>query len=657
MKAFFTPLFLLLALPYCASAQYLDDYKRLGDKAFSNREYYGAAFYYKKAADGASLSSTVDNPYQQKKNVKVKDTDKALLVYQLGESYRGYENYLEAEPWYYRLLNDYQPELNKYPLAQLWYGVCLRANQRFDESIKQLEQFTSTYKGDKKYLEIANKEIANCRFAIGQYARPLNVDLQKKTGVWNSDGSNYAVVELKGQGFWFTSSRTDEKEKRRLNKLYFVPEGQKTMQQLPIVLKEDAKQTDVEYGTPSLDASGRLLYFTRWNKVGAKSVRVLYFARRNGSGWSQPEVLNNNVNLDGYNAIQPHVTADAKYLFFASDKPGGRGGYDLWVSELRDGQPISSMNLGETVNTDMDEQAPYYDESRKKLIFSSKGFTGMGGFDLMESDGAFLTWAQPRNLGYPINSAKDDLYYSPDPDDPMHVIISSDRESDCCLEVFDLHYKKELPKQYKLDGIVLDCKSQKPLAGAKISVLDSAGKKEEELITDQNGHFEHAYAGVQSHTLLGEKSSYFSKSLAVSGGNDPSNLIVSAQICMEPFVTGKPIVLKDIQYDFNKSTLRDQSKHVLDTLISIMKENPTIHIELASHTDAVGKTTYNQWLSQQRAQACVDYLIEKGIDKERLTAKGYGKERPIAPNRLKNGKDNPAGRQLNRRTEFTVQSQ
>ncbi|MBE7178907.1 MAG: hypothetical protein INR69_21070, partial [Mucilaginibacter polytrichastri] len=190
----YLPSLLILALPVCVKAQYLDEYKKLGDKAFLKKEYYGAAYYYKKAANGLSLTSAVDIPYQATPNTsKVKPAQKTEVIYRLAESYRGYENYLEAEAWYYRLLTDY-PNAD-FPLARLWYGVCLRANQRFDESIKQLEQFKRSYFGDKKFLDWADKEIANCNFAKYQYANPLKISIAKKAGQWNSDGSNYAIVK------------------------------------------------------------------------------------------------------------------------------------------------------------------------------------------------------------------------------------------------------------------------------------------------------------------------------------------------------------------------------------------------------------------------------------------------------------------------------
>jgi outer membrane protein OmpA-like peptidoglycan-associated protein len=157
----------------------------------------------------------------------------------------------------------------------------------------------------------------------------------------------------------------------------------------------------------------------------------------------------------------------------------------------------------------------------------------------------------------------------------------------------------------------------------------------------------------RDYELIFEKNGYFSKTLAgyADIGIGP---LLTANMCLKNFSVNKPILIKNILYDFNKATLRPESEKALDEIVSVLKTNPGIRIELSSHTDSVGSNSYNMNLSQGRAQSCVDYIISKGISAERLTAKGYGKTRPVAPNSLPNGHDNPSGRELNRRTEFTV---
>ncbi|GGH15851.1 OmpA family protein [Mucilaginibacter phyllosphaerae] len=652
-KILFTLLILILGV--AANAQYSKDNPRaLGDKAFNNKDWYEAAYYYRKAAEGMSLVTRQSIPYSgggkaAKDGAKMsKTTDRAYICYRLGEAYRGYENYLEAEPWYYRVITENNEA--KYPLSRLWYGVCLRANQHFDEAIKQLSQFNMAYNGDAKYKTIAEKEIQTCNFAKDQYKYPIMAEAVKRKGSWNSDGSDYAMWQRDGNSY-FTSSRFVKDEKTHINRIYMLPNKDGGQPQI-IKFKSDDNIKDLEYGTPAFSPNGQRMYFTRWYKAGSKSTYGIYTSTLTGTEWSTPLKLNSNVNADGFNAIQPFVTADGKRLYFVSTKPGGQGGDDIWVADLgSDGNPTNSTNLGSDINTGMDEQAPYYDAQSKRLIYSSKGFLGLGGFDFFESYDADGKWTAPANMGYPMNSAKDDLYYVPDNVDQNKFYISSDRESDCCLNLFEVTDKRHL-----LTGLVLDCDTRTALAGVKVSFVDSLTRQTvKQIVTDNTARYSFDVKNTRPYTLVLEKQGYFTKVLPVpSSGKMSGDTLFNPEICLQAFKVDKPIVIKNVLYDYNMATLRPESKTVLNELATIMKDNPKISIELAAHTDSKGSDKYNMGLSQRRAQACVDYIVSLGIPEGRIYAKGYGESRPIAPNILPNGKDNPDGRQLNRRTEFKV---
>lgn len=641
---------ILLAAPGALFAQYKSDFKEQGDKSYNNKDYYEAAYYYKKAADGMQLNPTEVLPFQStgvKKSVD-KVPEQIYVAFQLAESYRGYENYLEAEGWYFRVLNaNYE---SKYPLARYWYGVCLRANQHFDEALTQLNQFTTNYKGDRKYIDQANKEIENCRFAKEQYKYPLLADVSKMKGDWNSDGSNYALQARDGRS-WFTSSRMLKEDKKRVNRVYEFAPG--NIAKPEIVQFDGESKKDVEYGTPAFTPDGSRMYLTRWYKDGSKTIHAIYFSNKKGQTWGSLIKLNANVNADSFSAIQPFVAGGGKKLYFVSNKSGGLGGYDIWVADLgADGQPTNSTNLGSNVNTSADEQGPYYSDAEKRLVYSSKGMVGLGGFDLYESNYNGVEWTKPHNLGFPVNSAKDDLYYYPDKNDPKKFYLSSDRESDCCLDLFTA-----TDKRFILAGLVLDCDSHKPLAGAKVTFQDSISKSTlKEQVLGADGKYAFHVTTKRPYNLVIEKSGYFTKVLPIvqKGAKMRGDTLFNPDLCLQPFVVNKPIVIKNILYDFNMATLRPESKTTLDELVKIMKDNPKIKVELSSHTDSIGSDAYNIDLSQRRAQSCVDYIIASGVETTRIFAKGYGKSKPIAPNSLPNGKDNPDGRQLNRRTEFTV---
>jgi len=651
MKKIFITI-LILILFKGANAQYSKDNPKVyGDKAFNNKDYYEAAFYYKRAAEGLSLTLVQAIPYHAGERTTKKPTkkeDRAYISFQLAESYRLYENYQEAEGWYLKVIDE---NLNaQYPLARLWYGVCLRANQHFDNAIKQLEQFTSTYKGDSKYIDLAKKEIKNCRFAKEQYQYPLLLEVAKLKDPYTSDGSDYSLIQRDGNSF-FTSSRFVKNDKKHLNRVYTLSKDKAGVPTV-VEFKGDESKKELEYGTPSLNENGKRMYYTRWYKEGSKTVHAIYYSNWVDNAWSTPKKMNNNVNAEGFNSIQPFVTADGLRLFFASNKPGGQGGDDIWVSYLDfNGDAVNSTNLGNVINTSFDEEAPYYDLPNKRLVYSSKGFIGLGGFDFFESFSKLDKWSEPKNMGYPMNSAKDDLYYLPNHDDAHKFYISSDRASECCLGLFGA-----VDNRHVLSGIVVDCDTRKPLAGAKVSFIDSVSRDTiKQVVVGKDARYAFDVTNKRPYSLRLEKTGYFAKNVPVpASGRMNKDTLENPDICLQAFTIDKPIVIKNVLYDFNKATLRPESKLVLDTLVTVLKDNPKIKVELSSHTDSIGSNKYNDKLSQERAQACVDYIIASGVEQSRIYAKGYGKRNPIAPNSLPNGKDNPAGRQLNRRTEFKV---
>jgi len=618
----------------------------MGDKAFKDADYYKAAYYYKMAADKKSTAGSIPF-YSGGKIEKAKIKNLALYVrYRLAESYRLYFDYRDARDVYRGILDE---NANAYPLARLWYGECLRTEARFDEALTELQQFKATYEGDREFVDAADREIASCNLAKRQYAGHKPIKVIKMQGQWNAGAGDYAITK-NADNYWFTSSRLTGNNKTHSNNVFIAASQNSFVPQLVNFSRVNING-DIEYGTPSIAPSGKKLYLTNWYKKGNKTILAIYYSVLQSNEWSQPVKLNNFVNADGFNAMQPCVTRDGKHLFFVSDRPGGQGGYDIWMSDLdENGEPVNALNLGKTVNTSSDEEAPFYDEAHKRLVFSSKGFSGLGGFDFFESYGDGTAWSAPANLRYPINSVKDDLYYYANPDDTDKFYISSDRESDCCLNLFELRY---LPSV--ITGKIIDCDSNRALSDVTVSLSDSvSGKILDKTVTSANGEYAFKLLKTAPLSLLIEKNGYFEKTVAIAGDNDTAAI---PGICLAAFKINKPIVIKNILYDFNSAELRPASKTALDDLVKIMRDNPAIKIELGSHTDSIGSDSYNLNLSERRAKSCVDYLLSKGISNNRVVAKGYGKSMPVAPNSLPGGGDNPAGRELNRRTEFIVKEQ
>lgn len=656
---------ILILCPIFAQGQYIVDYKRQGDDFYAHKNYYAAGVYYQKALNllPDTTGKTYFFPYAQNGTFgKKKDKNAAeyqYLVYQLGEAFRNYKDYASAAQWYQKAI---QFKNNNFPLARLWYAVCLRADQQYQQALEQLNQFKDSYASSNDTSRFADLEIKSCQYALEQLKYPRLAAINKLPVPINDSGSNYAPVVV-GKDFYFTSSRplknvNSQKENPFVNKIYRAGIAGEMNFGEP---EKNTLGTDVrtELAASSFSPAATRMYVTKWQqpkgKKDAPAHYVIAMSTKSDSGaWSVPVSLSGEINAAGYDTKEPFITPDGQALLFSSNRPGGQGGFDLWYCPLNmDGTANgTAVNLGSTINTTGDEVNPYYDSHKKELVFSSNGRVGMGGFDLYKSMGRLDAgnWSGPEDLGYPINSAKDDNFYFPGVEKD-HFYTSSDRESVCCLELFDVQ-----PKQIAIAGTIFDCDTQKPLEGATVTLTDSLSDKTiGEQQTDDSGRYRFEVVNQKPLKLNFSKARYFGKNMTVTTGMlQAADTLFSRELCLKAFEVGKPIVIPNILYDFNKATLRPESMLVLDSLATILEDNPKLVVQMSANTDSIGTEKYNMDLSQRRAQSCVDYLISKGIPATRMQAKGYGETRPIAPNSLPDGSDNPEGRQLNRRTEFTV---
>jgi OOP family OmpA-OmpF porin len=656
-------LLILCLFAISANAQFVTNNRKVADVYFQNNEFYAAAEYYKKALQISSDSAGFVVPYGFENKIKEespKRDDHEYCVFQLAESLRGYKNFTDAEQWY-ALAKEFKNP--KYNLSSFWYAETLRANQKYAEAIDSFNSFLTQYSAKDSFVAKAKLEIASCQFALYELRYPRLFMLSKLHNDINQKGSNYTPA-LKDGNFYFTSSRpvstlgkkevlsdgnTNNKVSRKetpfINAVYEVKGS--PLQENISIKRAVSVGKGMETAAPSFHPNGRMMYITSWTAQGNK--KIYQVNAINGSDWADPVELGTQINIRGFNSQQPFVTKDGKYLIFSSDRPGGVGKFDLWYCPLRpDGSVGQAVNMGKTINSTDDDQAPYYNYQTNKLIYSSNGRVGLGGFDFYESKGDFTEWMDPRNLGYPFNSSKDDIYFTSANSSDSEGFISSDRESLCCLEVFAV--KKEY---LSLSGMVIDCETLKPLANAKILVTDSLDQLN--FTTDDSGRYNFKVETNRMLKLTVEKDKYFTK--VMNFGYEQlakRDTLFNPDICLTSYEIDKPIVLKDILYEFDSADLTEDSKSKLDYLYTIMVDNPKIEIELSAHTDNKGVEIYNFDLSNRRAKSCVDYLVTKGIPLERMTSKGYGETVPIAPNTFANGKDNPSGRALNRRTEFKV---
>ncbi|MEO7313205.1 MAG: OmpA family protein [Chitinophagaceae bacterium] len=668
-------LFLIAAvlMVIAGNAQTTADYLKAADEYYVKGDYYSAAMYYERFLAGKPpVNKNGFNPYVinqvSSKTTAATPSTRKEIVYKLADSYRMIKYYSKAEPLYLESI----PQVAEYPLAGYWYAKSLKANDKGAEAETAFNDFLKGYTTEDDYTRDAKKELDNIQFATNELKKKdlYKFKVNKMDGTVNQTGASYASTFLTDGSVVFTTTRADTGMAIAFNRNPYTnkliqasAESKAFTNQMKVELPTDAGW---EQGVASFSPNGNKVFVTRWATVGGKKISALYQADKNATaGWSAPIKLGENVNVTGASTQQPFVTTDGKLLLFSSNRADGLGKFDLWSVALdASSNPIgAATNLGSTINTADDDEAPFYHQPSQTLIYATNGRMGMGGLDLFYTKGNFITWESPKNMGYPVNSVKDDIYYNTnDPKNPWNnAYLSSDRNSPCCLELFTF---SKIRNKKVVSGRVLDCDNNTPITGAIVSAKDINGRTVFTKTTDANGKYEMVMDDYQDLGLNATGQGYNGKSLNFNSPNDANDDIDAVRnpdLCLTkppvivdtPIAVNVPVVLDNVLYEFNKYALAQASYPALDKLVKLMEDNPGMAIELSSHTDNIGADKYNQVLSEKRAASCVQYMVSKGIDKSRIETKGYGESMPVAPNTIK-GKDNPAGRQRNRRTEFKI---
>ena len=297
-----------------------------------------------------------------------------------------------------------------------WYAVCERSLGHYDSAWESIKQYLSVAGSRSQYKEAAEKELQTLQFIHQQLARPDSVLM--KTQKLNVPGSNekgsFALAHVSGNQFLITSTQADSVRVDGVNpyhsRLFSATLNNGSVDEMiPVTLS--ATDQMINQGAGNHQSRRKVSLFLPMEKENGKIVSSIYYSAKQGGHWSSPTRLP-VVNINTYSSKQPFCTTDGKYLFFSSDRPGGSGKFDIWYAPLRnDGTTGQPINLGPSVNTSDDEQAPFYQSSSGTLVFSSNGYTGMGGYDLFATKGSETNWKSPENLGYPVNSSRDDIYF------------------------------------------------------------------------------------------------------------------------------------------------------------------------------------------------------------------------------------------------------
>ncbi|MCR9253031.1 MAG: OmpA family protein [bacterium] len=503
---------------------------------------------------------------------------------------------------------------------------------------------------DKKQIELM---IRKAQFAKEAIKKPVEFDPQPLNPAVNSFPIQYfPVLTIDENQIIFTARRgvmpgMDED-------IYVSRKDSIGEWGSPKLISPDISRPGINEGACSISADGKVLVFTICKDRRGLGSCDLYISKKTGKHWSYPVNMKAPVNSSAWES-QPALSADGRTIYFVSDRKGGIGKLDIWVSRQNENDEWSiPENLGPTINTQFDDITPSIHPNNLTLYFSSEGHPGFGGYDLFMSEKNDRTWESPRNMGYPLN----------DEDDQVSLFVTADgergffsKETEKNQEYESKLYTFEIPVEDRvktssiyLTGQVTDDKTNKPL-GAKIKIYNLENSEQSYNVSSDSitGEYFVVLNEGGNYGLYATKIGYIYKEFNFDL-KDPKHVLSRDTINIElsKINVGQIGTLKNVFFDFDKSDIKDESKPELDVFVNFLSDNDGVKVEIQGHTDNQGSDSYNNKLSTARAKSVYQYLVDKGIDESRLLYKGFGAKKPIADN------NSEFGRSKNRRIEFII---
>lgn len=575
-----------------------------------------------------------------------------------------YKNAIRIDPEFYRGIY--------FSLAQLQM-----LENEFDSAKLYLEKYLS-YKNLKPVsISQAKRKLESCNFAIKAIKNPvpfnpinlgenINTEYDEYWPTLTADEQTLIITRLipkdLEEGLVSINEGIIEKEITPSNQKV-PPDFNKVQEDFYISVKENdfwtkainvgkPLNTKGNEGAQTILVDGRVMYFTACNRKDGKGRCDIYQSLKVNGEWNTAVNLGVPVNSENWEA-QPSISPDGKTLYFVSNRKGGYGQKDIWMSIiLEDGRWSKPINLGENVNSVGQEQSPFIHPDNRTLYFATDGKIGMGGFDLYKvsknDDG---TWSKPINLGYPINTASDEIGLIVNAQGNK-AFFSSDRLNNKGRDIFEFELYKEArptPVSY-IKGKVFDSENKNKLkANFELINLETNEIIMQAESDPNTGEFLVCIPSDRDYALNVSKDKYlfYSDNFSLKGVYNILDPFLK-DVPLNPIKTGQKIVLKNIFYEIDSYELLDKSIVELTKLLEFMNNNLGLKIEISGHTDNIGTSEYNLSLSNNRAKSVYDYLVEKGISAERLSFKGYGESQPLSTNETESGKSE------NRRTEIKI---
>lgn len=541
---------------------------------------------------------------------------RAEVAFKMAECHRALNQYARAAAAYSNAARYGYPDSTLYlHLAQMQH-----AQGQYGAAIKSYNEYLGWKPGDK----LAQNGLAGARMAQDKAGQTRYV--VKNAKLFNSRRADYSPMysdrSLDQLYFTSTSEKSTGTHRSEITgtkkgDIWFVTKNERGEWKRPEIV-EGELNTEFDEGTPAFSPDGSTMYLSRARREpNAHTAVEIYTSQRSDAKWSAPVKFDITADtLSSY--AHPAVSPDGNWLYFTSDMPGGYGGRDIWRINLRERQG-SLENLGEWINTPGDDMFPSF-RSDSVFYFASNGHPGYGGLDIFRAEQTPSGGWKVTNMGSPVNSAGDDFGITFG--DGESGFFSSNRGDG---RGYDHIYSFELPElKILISGWVLD-RDEEPVPNAVIRIVGNDGSNQKQF-AKPDGTFSFPLDRGVSYVMLAGARGYLNAKQEFTSDIAEEDAEYSVDFILASI--NKPVVIDNIFYDFDRATLRPESKTALDEMAQVLRDNPNVTIEMASHTDRKGSDEYNIRLSSRRAQSVIDYLISVGIEPQRLQSQGYGESRP-----------------------------